>query len=106
MRPLLEVKPCVNAQLMHTGGRFFTHAKELLHRQFFDKLVDQPGVMRNKPLGLRWSEAILARNLLMLMPADAVNPVTSKICCLISLASNVADGLFFLLMVTSRKVYR
>lgn len=58
--------------------------------------------MTNWPFGLFWSDAILARNLLYEMPAEAVRPVTSRIFALIISAIVVADEMLSLFCVTSR----
>ncbi|MNR49794.1 hypothetical protein D3C85_1692230 [compost metagenome] len=54
------------------------------------------------PFGLFTSEAILAVNLLIEIPALAVNPTSSLIRLRISCASKVADLIPFLFEVTSR----
>jgi len=59
--------------------------------------------MTKRPSGFLISEAIFARNLFTDIPADAVRPVFSFISFLISLAISVADPIFFLSVVTSRK---
>src|SRR5262245_66304816 len=48
------------------------------------------GVTTNWPLGLQWSEARLARNLLYEMPADAVRQVSSKMRA--RLSASIADA--------------
>src|SRR5260370_1702399 len=60
------------------------------------------GVTTNWPLGLRWSEASLARNLLYEIPADAVRPVSSKMRARISAAVADAVGMPRRFSVTSR----
>jgi hypothetical protein len=61
------------------------------------------GGITNNPSGFLISEAILARNLLTDIPADAVRPILFLISFLISRAMMVADPMFFLSSVTSRK---
>jgi len=60
------------------------------------------GSITNRPSGFFISDAILARNLLNEIPADAVSPVFFRISFFISLAISVADPIFFLSVVTSR----
>lgn len=60
------------------------------------------GLITYWPLGLFQSEAILARNLLGAIPADAVSPVASRICARIAWAVAVALGEAILGAVTSR----
>src|SRR5450759_1707349 len=67
------------------------------------KFSASSGRIRNRPSGLLISEAILARNLFTDTPADAVRPVLALISLLIFLAITVADPIFFLSLVTSRK---
>ncbi|MNT31613.1 hypothetical protein D3C72_1674580 [compost metagenome] len=60
------------------------------------------GRTTNRPSGLFQSDAILARNLLGATPADAVRPVSSRICWRMTWATSVAEGSPHLLTVTSR----
>ena len=60
------------------------------------------GVMTNRPLGLRWSEASFARNLLYDTPADAVSWVSAQIRSLICSAIFVAEVTPWRFFVTSR----
>lgn len=54
------------------------------------------------PFGLLRSDAILAKNLLYGMPADALRPATDLIFARISSVISVAIGMSFRFSVTSR----
>jgi hypothetical protein len=74
----------------HLVGGDRPNAMELTNRQGLNKRRGHCWRHDELAVGLQWSEASLARNLLYEMPADAVRPVSSKMRVRISAA--VADA--------------
>lgn len=62
----------------------------------------EDGPIKVNPSGLLISEAILATNLLMDTPAEAVRCNSSLMACLICLAISIAEQILSLSLVTSR----
>ncbi len=81
----------------------FPTPKNLSISKFSRKPKTSFGAISFCPFGLLISDATLAMNLLIEIPAEAVKPTSSYILDLISSAINVADFIFFLFSVTSRK---
>ena len=90
----LEIAADTDAEPFHLGAGRRDQSHETCRRAAFRrKPAPILGVMTNKPSGLRWLEAILARNLLYETPADAVSPVSARIRARISSAISVAEAM-------------
>jgi len=89
-------------QLMHFFCGYFANPEDFSTGQVFNELFCFVRRDQEETIGLLMSEAILARNLLIEIPAEAVSPVFCLISFFISFAMIVADPIFFLSAVTSR----
>ena len=99
---LLHVGAGDKPHLFQPLGGHLADAGDLAERQLLQNAGTCAGVITYCPFGLLISEAILARNLIGAIPAEAVRFSSSAIAWRISWAISVAEPLHCGLSVTSR----
>ena len=92
------VRPCARSLRAVTGPTPHSASTGSLRRNGSTR----PGGTTVRPSGLSSADATLARNLFAATPADAVSPVSSRICRFSRRATGVANGSPHAFAVTSR----